>query len=331
MNQKKLEFYYNFLENYQTKYLPRGIHAEVDSHVHTTFSDGMFDMLDIIFLGKMIGLKGIIFTDHNTILPGYKYLNTIKQFIPEGMKVDIGVEIACKIIDDKTGKYIPIEMLAYHSDPYMLQKFIDKYSFSKETSQEEQLKELMYMCEKYGLVFSKDLTIPEGKFATEILCLELIKHEENKDFFMNTNPIVWTTPKLFFKKFCANPSSEFYLDTTAGLPDYIDTINAIIDSNGIPMLPHPNLYIYETQKEVEMLLDKLVATSKIAGFEAFHSSQSYEQRDFIVSYAKKTNKLISGGTDFHSGPQTLLGVGREEIPLELTLDMFPWLYNNEQK
>lgn len=328
MNQKKLEFYYKFLENYQKKFLPIGLKPEVDSHIHTTFSDGMFDMLDLIFLGKMIGLKGMVFTDHNTILPGYKYLNTIKQFIPEGMMIDIGVEIACKIIDDKTGKYIPIEMLAYHSDPYKLQEFLDKYSFSKDISQEKQLEELMYMCEKCGLVFSRDIIIPKGKFATEMLCLELIKHEENKDFFMNTHPIVWTTPKLFFKKFCANPSSEFYLDTTAGLPTYTDTIDAITDSNGISILPHPYLYIYETQKEVKMLLDKLVNTSKIGGFEAFHSSQNSEQREFIFSYAKKTNKLISGGTDFHSGPETLLGVGKEKLPLELSLDMFSWLYNN---
>ncbi|MDO4283612.1 MAG: PHP domain-containing protein [Clostridia bacterium] len=325
MNQRKLDLYYILMDNINNLYLKKGLKAEADLHVHTTFSDGAFDILDIITLGKMIGLKKIIITDHNTILPAYQYLETMKWFIPEGMSIEVGSEIACKIIDNQTGKYVPIEILAYYADPYMLQSFIDRYSFSKGNSQEEQLKELMDMCKKYGLTFSKDLYVPNGKFATEILCLELIKHEENKEFFMKTHPIVWTSPKLFYKKFCANPNSEFYLDTTSGLPGYVDTINAILEAGGIPILAHAFLYIYETQEEVKVLLDKLVATSNIAGFEAYHSAHTYAQREFIAEYAKEKKKMISGGTDFHMGPQTTLGFGKKDMPLELTLDMFSWL------
>lgn len=325
MNQMKLELYYKLLDNVKKTYIPRGLAPEIDAHIHTTFSDGKFDILDIIVMGKIFGLKKLVITDHNTILPGFEYLNTIRDFIPDAISVEIGAEIACKIIDDKTGKYIPIEILAYNANPYKLQEFINNYSFSKGTSQEEQLKSLMDMCENHKLKFSRDLTISDGKFATEILCLDLIKHAENKDFFMKTHPIVWTAPKLFFKKYCANPSSEFYLDTTAGLPNYIDTINAIIKAGGTPILAHPFIYIYETFEEVTYLLDKLEDTSMIAGFEAYHSSHTYEQRNFIASYAKNKNKLVSGGTDFHSGPETTLGFGKEEAPLELKSNMFSWL------
>lgn len=325
MNSKKLELYTGIINDSFEKYLSRGFKTEVDAHIHTTFSDGTFDILDIIVMAKLIGLKKIVITDHNTILPGYNYLNSINNIFLPNISIQIGSEIACKILDDKTQKYIPIEILAYNVNPFKLQNFIDKYPFSKNESQEKQLKSLMNMCDKYGLIYSKDITVEKEKFATEVLCLELLKHKENTEFFMRTHPIVLSAPKLFFKKYCANPSSEFYLDTTSGLPTYIDTINAIIEAGGTPILAHPFIYIYENFEEVEKLMDKVLNTSNIAGFEAYHSSHTIEQRNFIISYAKKNGKVISGGTDFHSGPQTILGFGREEVPFNLRIDMFPWL------
>ncbi len=342
---------YNLIQKGQ-KYINNGISTEADLHIHSTFSDGSFDILQILLMGKLYNLKKIVITDHNTILNGANYLEKLKQDLatlttpfektpdsdkikfmiknmPQKIDIEIGCEIACKILDKKTNKYIPIEILAYRSDPIFLQNFIDKYNFSKKTSQTEQLKELMKLCEMQGLVFSKELIVPKGMFATEILCKELIKHEENKKFFMDTHPIVWSIPKLFYKKFCANPTSPFYLDTTKELPLYTDTIDAIISSNGLPFLAHPFLYIYENIDDVKCLLDTLTNTSNIKGFEAYHSEHNTEQIEFIKKYALSKNMLFSGGTDFHNGPRTLLGFGQEKSTLNLTLDMFPWI-NSER-
>lgn len=325
MNKKKQQLYYSFIENLNNKYLKLKITPEIDAHIHTTFSDGSFDILDIINMAKIIGLKKLVITDHNTILPAYKYLITISHMIPTDIDISIGSEIACKFFDDKYNANIPIEILAYNVNPEKLQYFIDAYPFNKNESQEKHLKMLMNMCIKHDLVFSKDLSIPAGKFATEVLCRELIRHEENKEFFMNTHPIVWTSPKLFFKKFCANPTSEFYIDSTGGIPTYNDTIEAILDCGGIPILAHPCIYIYENYEDVERMMNTILNNSNIAGFEAYHGSHTNFQRELIAKFAKSNDKIVSGGTDFHSGPQTILGFGNLNDPLELKLDMFSWL------
>lgn len=325
MKLKKQELY-NSIKKDAREYLKKGFKTEVDAHIHTTFSDGMFDIFDIIILSRISGIKKIVITDHNTIYPGYLEVQKLKEnFSPDNISISVGCEIACKIIDDKTRKPVPIEMLAYNVDPVILQSFIDMYKFNNNVSQEEQLSFFTKMCEKHNLTFSKELTVPKGTFATEVLCKELLKHEENKDFFMKTHPIVWNSPKLFYKKFVANPQSDFYLDTTDHLPNYIDTINAIIAAKGVPILAHPFLYIYEEVNEVKALMDKVLYTSDIAGFEAYHSTHTIEEREFISSYAAKHGKLVSGGTDFHSGPETILGFGRKNALLELKLDMFSWI------
>ena len=313
MNTKK-ELYENVIKTGKD-YKEMGLHPEVDLHIHTTFSDGKFSIWEILEMADEIDLSHIIITDHNTILPGYQLYTDLSHLISFAVTAEIGSEIACKFLDPTTKKYIPMEILAYHVNPYKLQEFIDSYHFGYSLKvQESQLVTLMEICRKKGLHFSPDLCVPDKMYATEVLCKDLIQREENRDFFMSTCPIVWTTPKLFYKKFCADPKSDFYFDSTEGLPTYEATVDAILASGGIPIVAHPFLYLYQEMTEVELFLDTLFSTSKLKGVEVYHSAHSIEQREFLKNYVKKHGLLFSGGTDFHSGPSTILGFGKETAP-----------------
>lgn len=169
------------------------------------------------------------------------------------------------------------------------------------------------------------MQVPKGIFATEYLCKDLLKYPENKVFFDSTHPIVYDSPKLFFKKFCIHPSSDFYIDTTKNLPMATDVANMALNSGGVTIVAHPCLYIYENKDEVLSFLNYVLETTKTAGIEVFHSSHTFGQRDYLYKFAKQKNLLIGGGSDFHSGPETVVGFGKRNCILSLSGHDFDWI------
>lgn len=306
--------------------LALGHQTECDHHIHTTYSDGSFCLREIIELAKNSQLKRIVITDHNKILDCANELKTISKEELGFLKVFVGSEIACKVLDQKTGVYIPIELLYYGPHPENVQAFIDKYDYGM-VPQGEQLQFLIHQCDKHHLKHSENLQMPEGMFATEFLCKDLIKYPENKAFFDATHPIVYNSPKLFFKKFCIHPSSDFYIDTTKKLPHASEVADMAVANGGVAIVAHPCLYIYEKSEEVLSFLKYVFETTKAAGIEVFHSDHTFEQRDYLYKFAKQYNLLISGGTDFHSGPQTVIGFGKRKQIISLTCHDFDWIEN----
>lgn len=304
--------------------LSLGYHAEYDHHIHTKYSDGAFTLKQVITLAKASHLKRIVITDHNQILDCSNELQTISKEELGNLKVFVGSEIACKVLDSATGTFIPIELLYYGPNPKKVQAFIDQYHYGM-VPQEEQLEFLIRQCDKHHLKHSENLQVPKGMFATEYLCKDLIKYPENKAFFDATHPIVYTTPKLFFKKFCVHPSSEFYIDTTKNLPFVTEVANMARANGGFTIVAHPCLYIYESQEEILSFLRYVLETAKPNGIEVFHSSHTFQQRDYLYQFAKQHNLLISGGSDFHSGPQTVVGFGKKEQILSLSGHDFDWI------
>lgn len=306
--------------------LALGYHTECDHHIHTKYSDGSFTLRQIIELAKNSQLKRIVITDHNKILDCSNELKTIPKEELGSLKVFVGSEIACKVLDQTTGVYIPIELIYYGPYPENVQSFIDKYHYGM-VPQEEQLQFLIAQCDKHHLKHSENLKMPEGMFATEYLCKDLIKYPENKSFFDATHPTVFTTPKLFFKKFCIHPSSDFYIDTTKNLPLATDVANMAKRNGGTVIVAHPCLYIYESENDVLDFLNYVLSTTKTAGIEVFHSSHTFEQRNYLYQFAKENNLLMGGGSDFHSGPQTVIGFGKREQILSLSEHDFDWIEN----
>lgn len=303
----------------------RDQYAKLDMHIHSNMSDGRFSIPQIVMASKKIGLERIFITDHNTILPVYKKVKSLPKVLIGDLKIDVGCEIATRVEEFSTGNFFPIEILAYFANPYKLQEFLDKYDFSNNISQEEQLQDLIEICHKVGLAHSYDIKLKKGEFATEALCWDLKKYKQNEAYFMTKEPKVWEEPKLFYKKFVANPKSDFYIDTTLDLPYYIDTINAIIEAGGIPIVAHPFLYIYKSDEKVRKMLNHIISHSNVRGVEAYHSAHTYKQRHFLSQYAKENNLLISGGSDFHCGPKTILGYGKKDTPILLDENKINWL------
>ena len=63
---------------------------------------------------------------------------------------------------------------------------------------------------------------------------------------------------------------------------------------------------------------ELVNNYEIDGIECFYSTFTNEQTNYLLSFCKKNNKYISGGTDYHgkNRPDTNLGVGLGNMNIE---------------
>ena len=310
--------------NISKELLSLGYQTEYDHHIHTKYSDGSFTLKEVIKLAKKSRLKRIVITDHNNILDCSNELKTISEEELGTLKVFVGSEIACKILDQATGMYIPIELLYYGPNPKNIQSFINQHHYGM-VPQDEQLQFLITQCDKHNLKHSENLHVPKGMFATEYLCKDLIMYPENKAFFDSTHPIVYNTPKLFFKKFCIHPSSDFYIDTTKNLPMAADVADMALANGGTTIVAHPCLYIYESKDNILSFLNYILETTKTAGIVVFHSYHKFEQRDFLYQFAKQHNLLIGGGSDFHSGPQTVIGFGKRNQILSLSGHDFDWI------
>lgn len=316
-----------FLENknLMLAFLEKGYTARYDYHIHTVHSDGFFTLRDIIKFAHIANLKRIIITDHNEILSVKKELEAIPKEELGNLEVLVGCEIACKYFDEKYGKYISIEVIYFGKEAEKVQMFIDSSNIKKKENQITSFEFLKEQFRKKGLVFDENITMPKDMYATEFLARELLKHPENKTFFDSTHPIVWTSPKLFYKKFCIDPESDFYIDTTTNLPTVEEVSEFCKSIGGITLVAHPGLYIYRSNDEIKRFLDGVFKVSKVEGIEVDHSSHTFEQREFLYNYAKERNLKISGGTDFHAGPQTVLAFGKAEYPMQMKDESLEWV------
>ncbi len=307
-----------FIENNKNSknLIDQNIHPEIDFHIHSTNSDGIFNISEIADMAKKSNLSHIIITDHNTILNGYNELLDYKSKNKESkLKINIGSEVACKFKDIYTNKYIPIEVLCFNINPYILQKYLDKYCFFSEGSQEKDMEYLLDVCSTLNLRYSEDLKAKKGFYATETLCRDLIKYPENKKFFDETYPEVFTSPKLFFKKFCANPKSSFYIDKTEGLPTVEELCLYVKENDGICILAHPCLYIYKEKEEILSFLEKINLSCKIDGIEVFHANHTKIRKEFLLQFANKNNLIYTGGSDFHTGPRFFSWIWKNKISI----------------
>ena len=271
----------------------------IDLHMHTNNSDGTDSTEEILLNAEKNKLNIISITDHDSIEAYYDIEKNNLRNLYSG-KIIVGAELKTHY------NKVPIEVLAYGVDYTKLKiKKIEMYDI-----QVVALEEFKRRGKKLGLKFDDTIQISKTdnmrKFASFTFATEIFKYEENKDIILSIGPEC--DPVTFYRVHACNKNSVFYYDET----EFSDTLDTVIknihDAGGFAFLAHPYLYPFENKKET---VSKMLEEYKFDGLECEYPLFNEEEREELKAIARKYNKYISGGTDYHADtkPTVKMGIG----------------------
>ena len=289
----------------------------IDLHIHTKYSDGTSEVLEILKMAEEKHLEYISITDHNSCM-AYKELENIDVKKYYNGKIITGVELNTSI------NGINIELLGYGIDTkYIQEKLKTMYITAKERNEIEK-DQLIQRCNNLKI----ELEDPEMKYFDEqihkyystYLLEQIKKNPINKKYFLSQES--WEDAMKFYRKEMCNEKSEFYIDNTKLYPSIEEVIKLIKQANGLVFVPH--IYIYGEKSEI--VFKNIINNYKVDGFECFHSKFTKEQSQEILKYAKENNYYISGGSDYHGKvkPEIKIGEGKDNLNINKEI-ILPWI------
>ncbi len=291
----------------------------IDLHIHTIHSDGLKSPLEVINKANELGLNAISFTDHNTV-EAYKNIDEYNK-IYNGIIIR-GCELTCML--DK----LCIELLAYNYDIEKLDGFIKKsyLPFPKMNILETNL--VIDVLLKTPLIINaEDIKYDvENEYGNRGVHREIVKHIENKNYI---DDLAWNDPHEFSVRYLSNEQSPYYVDYSSLVPNYLDVVKAIKDSNGLVFMPH----IYKYKDSLNEIFEYIINKKCLDGIECYHSSFSEEDVINAKKIANDYGLFMSGGTDTHGYDEEDevklgIGYGNMSIPDQIAE---PWILKKTRK
>lgn len=272
-------------ENYMNRVPTRG----VDFHVHTTRSDGRYDLRRVLDLAVFERLSVIAITDHNTF--DGEIVKLAPFYERQGLQVINGCEFTA-FYYLQNGTKEEIHIVALNFEPEKLNGLFGLYSLNRRPYIEailKRLKEEGVADITYEEMLEKYPTMHLGKMH---ISQELVSRKIVKDVYEGLDLYVGN---LGLKK-CWVPSEQ-YLD----IPDMETVIRAIIDAGGTPVLAHPYYYkgLADNREREKLVSDFKSVAGERAGMEVYYKNYTAEQVLELERIAKKYKIRKSGGSDFH--------------------------------
>lgn len=265
----------------------------IDLHTHTNYSDGDLSPDELINLAIEKRIGTIAITDHDT-LEGIKKIDRNSSLIVDsGINIINGIELSGKT--EKGRMHILGIGIDIHNE-----KLNNRLNELKNINLYSIMAMILQLKKDYDILFTYD----------EIK--ELINQTHNlgrpdiaKLCIKNRHAI--SVPDAFNKYLI-----EAYNKTAIhrkGLP-YLECIDLILGSNGIPVLAHPKS-LELSDKELLYLIKDMVKYG-LKGIEVYHPTHTKEETEKYLEIANELNLFISGGSDFHGitvKPDVELGTG----------------------
>lgn len=286
----------------------------IDLHMHTKYSDGTDDIIELLQKAENSNLEIISITDHNTVKAYYELEKiNVKDYF-KGIIIP-GIELNTKILN------IPIEILGYNIDYKKMNTLLPSLYISSIERNKIECSRLCKQCLETGIKIDANsiLNYDGSEFASKFIHNLITKNEYNRKFI---DADAWNNTAIFYRKYMSNPNTPLYVEMDDIVPDFETASDLIRKCGGLVFIPH----IFEYRENSEKILDFILNNHEIDGIECYYTTFSEEQTSKLLQICK-TNKLyISGGSDYHglSKPQVHIGkgFGNLNIPLSITS---PWL------
>ena len=270
----------------------------IDLHIHTTHSDGLDSLKNVLIKAESLGLNTISITDHDTCRAYNELEDNDYHEIFTG-NIMKGIEISSKYKGHK------IELLAYNFDDYnLVNKVIVKDSYHTNKDMYKIIeKERIKLIDKFrelGLIVNLDFYNNLFIDAFESKLYNSIRDINDTNKMIEVlGDNYYNTGYQFYRKCVTSPESSFYIDYSVLNMDVGEICDFIHKIDGLVFLAHPYLYgMKDTMKE----LDNMYKNYDIDGIECYYNGFNKEQISNIEKFAHDNHLLTSGGSDYHAKP-----------------------------
>jgi predicted metal-dependent phosphoesterase TrpH len=245
----------------------------IDLHLHTTWSDGVSEVADLIREGADFGLEAIAITDHDNT---GSYALAVDAAKDANMEVIPGIEI--NTVWEK--HHQEVHVLGYYIDPYEtnLQAVI-------ETHRQNRYAQIEIFAEKLqdkGIDITYDDILAqsrdEGSLGRPHIARALMAKGKVATISDAFNQYLTRNCDTYVKRKTVSPH---------------EAVEAIYESGGIPVIAHPG-----EMEHIETLVEELLDYG-LRGLEAYHKSHRPAIIQYHCDLAERHGLIVTGGTDYH--------------------------------
>lgn len=254
----------------------------VDLHIHSTYSDGTDDILEIYNEAKELKLEKMALTDHNIIDGSIKLHQLDPEFCVKGVEID------CYYKD------INLHILVYDYD-----------------ENNSEFKDLVLKT-NHELLKHDDLII------FELAKKNIVSIDEYNNFEKNPKLGGWKSLQFLIYKNIVKDINDFFVLhhkylTDDNKPKY-ESLKKVIDlshkANAKVVLAHP----FKSIKENTYKIIEDIVKLDIDGIEVYYPTHSKEDIFYLENLTKKNNLFKTCGCDYHGNFQnTKLGQLKIEL------------------
>ncbi|WP_341406645.1 PHP domain-containing protein [Acetobacterium bakii] len=273
----------------------------IDLHSHTTRSDGGDTPQEFISNAAALGMKVIVFTDHDVLPPDRIEVNgvmvdSVLYAKKKGLKLIPGIEFSCETqVED-------VHIIVFGCD-YTNSKIIAMYQKIVKSKIFSYQKLLDILANNgYDITWDEVLNYDDIPRKPEDVQKKIIFNLMAEKGYTKT----WSDAKLLIRN---NPDFSVKREK----PDPADIINIAHESCGIAILAHPYL-IDETVTTNDGTMTRADYIDKLIdlGLDGIEASYTYDKTTYNGPYTKEEIiakvksdyqdrvKIISGGSDYHA-------------------------------
>lgn len=250
----------------------------IDLHIHSKFSDGQFDIKQLVELSRANGVGLISITDHDDIRSSLELKNN--SDIKETEYVN-GVELSSFI--KLNNRIIRLHILGYGYDEEneeLQNKLLGKRNLRTHVNKEYLVKlmhEFPYLSNELLEKVQCDKYIRLSRLIEKYLNNEILSNDQLNDVkkYLDSNRPIY-------------PNYEF---------EALESLQIIRNANGYSVLAHPYQYRLNVNEEIALL--KLLKENGLVGLEKYHSGDTSSGMILQEMMCDKFNLEWTLGSDFH--------------------------------
>ena len=287
-----------------------------DMHIHTYYSDGELSGVELLEYACKLGLKKLAITDHDCV---DFYLDENAMEMIKDFEYVTGCEFVCTYND------VPIEILGYGIDVKKAKEYLDVYGVSENKMERYRSDNIPRVFKNNGITLNYNPEIidftKKCPMVLEAIHKIILNDSKAIEFLNDENPNLVKSVSYFLREGLNNPNSKIFIEPNKLYPSYEKITTLIKELGGISFLAHPYQYGINMDKVLEGV------KGYVDGIECYHyTTQDKDKVEYLKSFCKMNNLMISGGSDYHHEGDMLNGL---DIPaqyfdkIQITLNKKP--------